>query len=480
MKRITLFATAVAMGLSAVAQSADPVIMKIDGKNITRSEFEYSFNKNNSDGVVDKKNVEEYVPLFVDFKLKVAEAEARKIDTLTAICKELDSYKEQMVIPTIVDSAYVEREARKTYDMTAARFGGQDLLTASHILVLLRQGATPEQEAAAKERIDSIYAVLKAVPADQLSEKFAELAQKVSDDRGSASRGGALGQFGKGMMIPDFEEAAYALKAGEMSAPVKSTVGYHLIYMADRHPFESYEYHRASILKFLEQRGIQEAAANAYVDSLANQQGKTRAEIIDELHGNLIANDADLRFLAQEYYDGTLMYEVTKNDVWDRVQQDAEGQAAYFKAHKKNYAWDAPRFCGVVIHAKDGATLAAAKKMLKGVAEEDYVKTLTTALNNDSVKLVRVERGTGIFKLGDNANVDNLVFKQKKDLKPQKDFPVAGVFGKVAKAPRTYKDVRGLVLSDFQNEQEKLWVDGLRKKYSVEVFDDVVKTVNKH
>ena len=351
MKRITLFATAVAMGLSAVAQSADPVIMKIDGKNITRSEFEYSFNKNNSDGVVDNKNVEEYVPLFVDFKLKVAEAEARKIDTLTAICKELDSYKEQMVIPTIVDSAYVEREARKTYDMTAARFGGQDLLTASHILVLLRQGATPEQEAAAKERIDSIYAVLKAVPADQLSEKFAELAQKVSDDRGSASRGGALGQFGKGMMIPDFEEAAYALKAGEMSAPVKSTVGYHLIYMADRHPFESYEYHRASIHKFLEQRGIQEAAANAYVDSLANQQGKTRAEIIDELHGNLIANDADLRFLAQEYYDGTLMYEVTKNDVWDRVQQDAEGQAAYFKAHKKNYAWDAPRFCGVVIHA---------------------------------------------------------------------------------------------------------------------------------
>ena len=71
MNKIGLFAIFLAMGLSAVAQTADPVIMKINGKNITRSEFEYSFNKNNSEGVLDKKTVEEYVPLYVDFKLKV-------------------------------------------------------------------------------------------------------------------------------------------------------------------------------------------------------------------------------------------------------------------------------------------------------------------------------------------------------------------------------------------------------------------------
>ena len=73
MRRIALLATSLVVGLSAFAQ--DPVIMKINGKVITRSEFEYSFNKNNSDGVIDKKSVDEYVPLFVDFKLKVAEAE---------------------------------------------------------------------------------------------------------------------------------------------------------------------------------------------------------------------------------------------------------------------------------------------------------------------------------------------------------------------------------------------------------------------
>ena len=124
MKTIALFIASLAIGMSAVAQTDDPIVMKINGKNITRSEFEYSFNKNNSDGVLDKKTVEEYVPLYVDFKLKVAEAERQQIDTIAAIRKELNSYKEQMVLPTIVDTAYIEREARRTYDNTAARFGG--------------------------------------------------------------------------------------------------------------------------------------------------------------------------------------------------------------------------------------------------------------------------------------------------------------------------------------------------------------------
>lgn len=465
------------MGLTAVAQTADPVIMKINGKNITKSEFEYSFNKNNSDGVIDKKTVEEYVPLYVDFKLKVAEAESQRLDTLSAIRKELDGYKEQMVVPTIVDSAYIEREARATYEQTAARFEGQDLLTASHILVLMRQDATAEQQAAAKVRIDSIYDALKAVPKEQLVEKFAEMAKEKSDDKGSAQRGGALGQFGKGMMIPDFENAAYALKAGEMSAPVKSTVGWHIIYMTDRHPFESFEYHHDNIIKFLEQRGVKEASANAYLDSVASERKITRVELVDELHKQMMEKDADVKNLSQEYYDGTLMYEVTKKDVWDKAQQDAQGQEAYFKAHKQDYAWDAPRFIGIVIHTKDAATMAKVKKLLKGVAEDDLAKT-AVSLNNDSVKVVRVERG--IFKQGDNANVDKLVFGQKTELKPMSGYPETDVWGTKVKAPRSAKDVKGHVVTDYQNEQEKLWVEGLRKKFAVEVYDDVVKTVKKN
>ena len=89
------------------AQNADPVIMTIDGKDITRSEFEYSYNKNNADGVMDKKGIEDYVPLFVTFKLKVAAAEDAHVDTLTRVKKELDGYREQMLMPYLVDTAYI-------------------------------------------------------------------------------------------------------------------------------------------------------------------------------------------------------------------------------------------------------------------------------------------------------------------------------------------------------------------------------------
>ena len=480
LNRTTAMAALMLGAVSAWAQTEDdPVIMKINGKDVLRSEFEYSFGKNNSDGVIDKKTVKEYVPLFVDFKLKVAAAEDAKIDTIASIRKELRSYKEQMVLPTIVDTAFIESEARRTYDNTAAQFGGEDLLTASHILVMMRQDASADDQARAKVRIDSIYDALKSVPAAQLEAKFAEMAKACSDDTGSAARGGALGQFGKGRMIPDFEKAAFALKAGEMSAPVKSTVGWHIIYMTDRHPFESYEYHHDNIIKFLEQRGIREASANMYVDSLAKKQNVSREDVIDQLHKAITDKDSEQRYLAQEYYEGTMMYEICKTLIWDKAQADTEGQAAYFNAHRADYAWDSPRFSGIIIHTKDKAQMKTAKKLVKKVAEEDYAKTIVDALNTDSVKVVRIERG--MFKQGDNANVDKFAFKVKgAQEKPMADYPVTDVYGSKLKAPRTYKDVRNQVVTDYQNYTESAWVAELRKKYAVEVYDDVVDTVNKH
>ena len=83
MKKISLFVAALCMSISMLAQSEDPVIMTVNGVQVKRSEFEYSYNKNNSDGVLDKKTVEDYVPLFVNFKLKVAEAVSQGIDTIS-------------------------------------------------------------------------------------------------------------------------------------------------------------------------------------------------------------------------------------------------------------------------------------------------------------------------------------------------------------------------------------------------------------
>jgi peptidyl-prolyl cis-trans isomerase SurA len=471
MKRFFCVPLLISFVFTAFAQNDDPVLMRINGKSITRSEFEYSFNKNNSDGVLDKKDVNEYVPLFVDFKLKVQAAEDAKYDTLPSIKREISGYKEQIVLPTIVDNDYIERMAKETYNNTAARFAGQDLLTASHILIRLPQNASADQQRDAKVRIDSIYNAL-VNGAD-----FAELAKKCSEDTGSAMRGGALGQFGKGMMIPEFENAAYALNKGDMSKPVQTVVGYHIIKVEDRHPFEPYEFHRESILKFLEARGVKEASANALLDSLSKERGVDRSAILDSLCEVHFSNNLDAKYLAQEYYDGTLMYEISKKLVWDEAARDEEGLSGWFAKNNKKYAWDEPRFCGLVVHVKNDTILKQVKKVIKGVKEEDWASTLVKAFNSDSVKNVRIERG--IYKKGENKYVDYLVFKSGEEVH-LKDFPYTTVCGKKAKKPRTFKDVRGQVTTDYQNELERKWIEGLRLQYKVEIYNDVLSTVNNH
>ena len=73
---------------TALAQVTDPVLMRVNGKEVTRSEFEYAFNKNNNNLAGEGQSVEEYLPMYVDFKLKVAEAEALQLDTLSSFREE--------------------------------------------------------------------------------------------------------------------------------------------------------------------------------------------------------------------------------------------------------------------------------------------------------------------------------------------------------------------------------------------------------
>jgi peptidyl-prolyl cis-trans isomerase SurA len=87
----------------------------------------------------------------------------------------------------------------------------------------------------------------------------------------------------------------------------------------------------------------------------------------------------------------------------------------------------------------------------------------------------------GIFKKGDNAVIDKMVFKKDTTVTSLQDYPIDAVFGKLLKkGPEEYQDVRALVVADYQEELEKAWVEDLRKRYSVVVNKEVLQTVNKH
>ena len=87
---------------AAVFAQSDPVIMTINGVPVSRSEFEYSYNKNNSEGVIDKKTVDEYVDLFINYKLKVAAALDAHLDTLSSFKSEFAQYRDQQVRPSFI------------------------------------------------------------------------------------------------------------------------------------------------------------------------------------------------------------------------------------------------------------------------------------------------------------------------------------------------------------------------------------------
>jgi peptidyl-prolyl cis-trans isomerase D len=115
-------------------------------------------------------------------------------------------------------------EVRKYYESNLSKYGEPEQRRASHILISVKSGATEEDKRKARERAEAIVARLRASPGS-----FAELAKKESGDPGSASQGGDLGFFSRGMMVRPFEEAAFHLKLGEISDPVESDFGFHII-----------------------------------------------------------------------------------------------------------------------------------------------------------------------------------------------------------------------------------------------------------
>ena len=121
--------------LTVGAQVVDPVIMTVNGKQVTRSEFEYSFNKNgNPEKAVDIRAIEDYVPMFINYKLKVAAAEAARLDTLSSFKKEFMTYRDMQLTPYLVDSTFIDSVATSIYKDSEKQLNGHDLLKPSHIL----------------------------------------------------------------------------------------------------------------------------------------------------------------------------------------------------------------------------------------------------------------------------------------------------------------------------------------------------------
>ncbi len=276
MKRIVLALT-LFVGLNAFSQN-DPVIMTIDGKAITKSEFLQIYLKNNNDPKYDKAALDDYMELFKKFKLKVAEAEALGYDTIPKLVKELNGYKKQLALPYMIDSAKNESLVKEAYDRT------KNEVRASHIMLKISPNATPEDTLRVYNQLMDMK---KRIENGESFESVAK-GKGGSEDPSVTQNGGDLGYFTAFQMVYPFEEMAYTTPVGKVSMPFRTRFGYHILKVTDKRPA----------------RGtIETAHIMVAIDKKAGDEGEAAAKAkIDEIYG-LLTGGEDFETLVEKYSD---------------------------------------------------------------------------------------------------------------------------------------------------------------------------------
>ena len=247
MKKILVLSFYISILLGAIAQNAnDPVIFQINGKETLKSQFMKEFLQSiGKDPTAaptactyeKRKALEDYVQLYVNFQTKLADAYALGFDTLASLNQELAGYRKELAAPYLIDSATLQYLLREAYERN------HYVLHAAHILVPCSESALPADTLKAYNhamelynealKTDNFYEVAQKEMRYQRINDRDPLVREKADDVNPME--GDLGCFTVFDMIYAFESAAYALKPGEVSKPVHSRYGYHIIKLFDRY-----------------------------------------------------------------------------------------------------------------------------------------------------------------------------------------------------------------------------------------------------
>ena len=204
--------------LMPLVKGQDEIIMTLGNEKVTKAEFERIYHKNNSSVVYDNKTPREYLDLFINFKLKVMEAKAQGYDTMSSFIKELGGYRDQLAKPYLRDKEQDEQMLKETYRRIATE------VNASHIAV--KVAFTTASPADTLEAYNKILALRNRI---LKGESFEDIAVANSDDPSAKNNKGNLGWFSAFRMVYAFEDAAYKTPVGQISMPVKTRYGYHII-----------------------------------------------------------------------------------------------------------------------------------------------------------------------------------------------------------------------------------------------------------
>ncbi len=491
----------------------DPVLIRINGTEILRSEFEYQYNKMQCLPGAEKKSLNESLSLFIDFKLKALAAEEAGVDTTKAFHEELEGYRRQISKSYLTDEVSSEDIIRKIYDKMKMNYRAGQVLV-SHIFKRLPQNISSYTLQEKEREMDSVYTSLKSGKTD-----FNTSVRTFSDEKNTF--------WVSWLQMPaEFEDIVFDLNPGEFSAPFFTPQGIHIVKVIERKPVPPFEEVKKEIAFRLLQRSSVDQGSGSMIDLLKQQYnyvlnrdgfdellvkggtdktlftlagkeytGKAFARfaaaflgglryqfdsyvaksVLDCENSRLDMKYPELRLLLQEYRDGMLVNEISNRKVWDIAFNEKE-LSGYFKDHRSNYDWDTPCYRGIVLNCATKKIRRKARKILKSLPESEWQNALRLMVN-DSQKQVHFEQG--LFRPGDNCYVDDQIFKKGKAT-PLPSFPYTAFGGEKIKGPQNYLDVWDKLVPDYQRELESRWVSQLRASSKVEINQEVLKTVNNH
>ncbi len=382
----------------------------------------------------------------------------------------------------------------------------------------------------AKKQINDIYNKFKQ------GEKFELLAKQYSDDKASAVKGGVIRKFSQGKMIQPFADIAFALKnKNDVSEPFKTKFGWHIVQLIDKYPIKSFDDMKDELTKKVEkgERSVligksiakklkkkyhftfdEEIYAEAFnsdnveksdkkqtnpIDSknilfveeerykvselkdyLTKNSSKTYHDFIDDklityYKNNLEFEDKEFAATLKEYRDGLLLFDLLQKKIWTKAEKDTIGLQNFFEANKLKYQWKKRVKADIASCTKEDKANLVKTYMNEGKNIEKIKKMVNEGAT------IHVLFHSGIYELDSNklpkgyqANKGVSTFKED-----DKHFIVINTFEILNSSQKELSDVKGKVISNYQDFLEKEWIKNLRSNYSVKVNNKVLKKLVK-
>ncbi|MFN8266545.1 MAG: peptidylprolyl isomerase [Chitinophagales bacterium] len=247
------------------ALAADEVLFTVGDTKVNKSEFEYIYKKNNflNKSNYSQKSLQDYLDLYTNFRLKVKEAIAQGLDTNARFREELNSYETQL-LNSYVDKEVWDKLIKKEYERSKID------VNVSHIFFAINKDSSEDKAA---EKALAVYKKIKT------GVNFEAIAKEMSEDKQTGAKGGRVGWVNSFQIsYPELEEAAYKIKVGEVTEPIKTRSGYHILKLNEIRP--AFPKIKVAIIKrFFSLTDTTENAKKAVADSIQSAYSMLKKNI---------------------------------------------------------------------------------------------------------------------------------------------------------------------------------------------------------